>query len=402
MKVLLLSDIPPSLEFPSGLILDQTCEALQPCSIHLVAITHPNLSVSVSPRCLSMPYVRLDRPMEQIPFHLKPSLLNKLSYRFLTHLNKGRIHRLVNTVSDIALKASPDVICGVLAGRTQIEVVPRIAENLGIRLVTMVFDPPDWELRARYADSKSRNEIMTQFAKALKLSSCCASGSPQMAKSFESKYSAIAEGWLPSLPATLALPPNGVFRTCDELAIGICGNIYANDVWNALLAALHGVNWRIDNRNVRIHVVSRYSVPNNPGIPHVVTHGWHDQRSTIRLLSSCDLLYCPYWVDAAMYEVSRLSFPSKLTTYLASGRPVFFHGPKCSSVWEFLHSMNQCCMCSDSMDRDCLVTLLTDFASNDELRTRLAIAGSSLFRAKLTSEVFRRSIRTAFGILDIQ
>ena len=53
-------------------------------------------------------------------------------------------------------------------------------------------------------------------------------------------------------------------------------------------------------------------------------------------LRTADLLYCPYWFDPGFERPCRLSFPSKLSTYLKTGVPVLFHGPEYASPRIFL------------------------------------------------------------------
>ena len=64
--------------------------------------------------------------------------------------------------------------------------------------------------------------------------------------------------------------------------------------------------------------------------------GYLPQDKTIRHLSECDILYCPYFFDEKRKEISKTGFPSKLSTCLAAGKPVFYHGPDYGSPSIFL------------------------------------------------------------------
>lgn len=58
---------------------------------------------------------------------------------------------------------------------------------------------------------------------------------------------------------------------------------------------------------------------------------WQTTPEIVGALSRCDPTYCAYWFDEAFREDAELCFPSKITTYLATGRPVSFHGPAYAS-----------------------------------------------------------------------
>ena len=55
--------------------------------------------------------------------------------------------------------------------------------------------------------------------------------------------------------------------------------------------------------------------------------GWLPLREMLRKLSATHFCYLPYWFTLEKRRHAELSFPTKLTTYLAAGRPVLYHGP---------------------------------------------------------------------------
>jgi hypothetical protein len=118
--------------------------------------------------------------------------------------------------------------------------------------------------------------------------------------------------------------------------------------------------------------------------------GWHSQEETIKLLSEVDVLYCPYWFDPAFYDESRLSFPSKLTTYLAAGRPVFFHGPEYASPAEFLKARNaaECCF---SLDSAAIIASLTKLAVDETYYQQTAQNGHKAFMDCLTMPALKKN-----------
>jgi Macrocin-O-methyltransferase (TylF) len=134
-----------------------------------------------------------------------------------------------------------------------------------------------------------------------------------------------------------ALRPEPKLRRDDEVVLGMAGQFYAEQEWQQFVQALNSVEWMIDGRQVRIKVLGHY-VPSSPTPEGRCEFlGWKPQAEAIRILSEqTDILYCPYPSQPSLSEVTRLSFPSKLVTYFAAGRPVLFHGPDSASPALFL------------------------------------------------------------------
>ena len=53
-------------------------------------------------------------------------------------------------------------------------------------------------------------------------------------------------------------------------------------------------------------------------------------------MSEGDLCYLPYWFDRRYARTTQLSFPSKLSAYVAACRPILYHGPATSTPARFL------------------------------------------------------------------
>jgi glycosyltransferase involved in cell wall biosynthesis len=102
------------------------------------------------------------------------------------------------------------------------------------------------------------------------------------------------------------------------------------------------------------------------------------------------VLYCPYWFDSNFKDEAKLSFPSKLTTYLAAGRPVFFHGPEYSSPARFLRE-NEAGLCCYSLSTEEIIKTLTKLVSDKRQYMMLSQNGSVAFKEYLTLESMRRS-----------
>jgi glycosyltransferase involved in cell wall biosynthesis len=168
--------------------------------------------------------------------------------------------------------------------------------------------------------------------------------------------------------------PGQAPQSGDKLVIGVAGQLYASAEWTALMGALDSTKWRIADRDVRIVLLGRYFSSETSKRAHIEYLGWRPQQETIAILSHTDLLYCPYWFDPVFETEARLCFPSKLTTYLAAGRPVLFHGPDYASPARFLKE-NKAGVCCNSLEPSALLGHLHQLVSDRELYEQSARNG---------------------------
>ena len=118
--------------------------------------------------------------------------------------------------------------------------------------------------------------------------------------------------------------------------------------------------------------------------------GWRSQEETLNIFANSDLLYCPYWFDPAYEVEARLSFPSKLTTYLASGRPVLFHGPAFASPALFLEQNKAAFFCY-ALDGKIIIEKLNEIITDGELYRLISRNGRLAFDRFLTTDCMRQA-----------
>jgi glycosyltransferase involved in cell wall biosynthesis len=292
-----------------------------------------------------------------------------------------------------------DMIWCTLETQALIRLAIPVAQGLGVPLLTEVFDPPTWELRDASAHRLSQKMMLEELAKAIRYSRMCATASWPMAEQYAHDYGTSVVAFLPSLPSRSAMPPSQEMNNGQELVIGLAGGrVYAIAEWRALTAALDAVDWQIGRRTVRIRVLAKHRPPlinNRSGCIEYL--GWQTQESAVKLLSEADILYCPYWFDPVFEEEARLSFPSKLTTYLAAGRPVFFHGPEYAAPAIFLKDNEAGFLCH-SNETSHIIDALTALATDTSLYSRLTQNGRTAFEKYLTLSSLRQSFATFLGV----
>ena len=132
----------------------------------------------------------------------------------------------------------------------------------------------------------------------------------------------LKDGVRPSYPLT----------TSTEFHIAFIGSMYCYSAWKAFLSALDILNWRIGKKDVVLNVVGSEINLRAFRPARAVFHGWRELPYIETLLAQCDLLYLPQPFEDWQRILAELSFPTKLSTYVTTGKPVLVHAPSYSSV----------------------------------------------------------------------
>lgn len=106
-----------------------------------------------------------------------------------------------------------------------------------------------------------------------------------------------------------------------------------------LLALLKGLALYRERHSADVSIVLRGGVPvrerDAAGVP-VTVLPWGSQADVDRDLAAANLLYLPLPFGSAHERFARFSLSTKLVTFLASGLPIFYHGPPESAAAELL------------------------------------------------------------------
>jgi glycosyltransferase involved in cell wall biosynthesis len=218
-----------------------------------------------------------------------------------------------------------------------------------------------------------------------------------MAHQYAKDYGTKTLAFLPSIDSRIALPPAAEIHTGHDLIIGMAGQLYATEEWKALVTALDAVDWRISGRDVQIRFLGKKSPLSANKSGRIEYLGWHTQENCVKLLSEADILYLPYWLNPAFDIEARFSFPSKLTTYLAAGRPVLFHGPEYAAAAIFLKDTEAGLACYSNKHSE-IIEILTTLATDMSLYSRLTQNGRKAFDKYLTLSSLRKSFATFLQI----
>src|SRR5262245_28426771 len=138
MKILLLSDMPPCQNFPTGLPIDQLCRFFSPGSIACFAL--PSRCVEATPTpdldwipivCFTNRVARASRPLRGIASLPLAWIVESFRRYFL-------VPRLAARAIAFGREQRPDLVWALLRGQTLIQIAPLVARKIGVPLVTQV------------------------------------------------------------------------------------------------------------------------------------------------------------------------------------------------------------------------------------------------------------------------
>lgn len=389
MKLLILSSVPPCKSSTGGLVLDRVCRLLPQGSAasFVVAGYNPDARLSADLDWMSVQY-RIS-PRQRVPYLHSELLTNAFSIVMDIWNKASAIEKLTREIVAFGKDFGADRLWCTLEGQTLIRLAIPVSSRLGVPLITHICDPPYWWMRSNRIDPISQRSILRCYEGAIRQSDCCAAASLAMAEDYRRAYGIKAVPLLPSLDGKIARNPAKAITNSNHLIIGLAGKIYALNEWEALLHALDTVSWRIGGRDVIIRLLSREIPVVNRGV-RFEFYGWQSEADTIRILSEVDVCYCPYWFDKLFEQEARYGFPGKLTTYLASGRPVLFHGPSYASPARFIEE-NKAGLCCYSNDPKDIIATLESLIYQPALYAELTACGSKAFREHLTFEKYRQA-----------
>jgi glycosyltransferase involved in cell wall biosynthesis len=399
MKILLLTDIPPCKDYTAGIVLDQLCRFLPHDSIACFTVVMDVLNARLSSDLEWMPIQYEHRPRETFILFKKHTILHTLLNAYLYYYNGIVLSRIISKIVKFNQAFNADVLWCPLEGPTQIRLALPVAASLNIPLLTQVYDPPALILRDQETPRFLQAKLLNKFGSTIRRSRACATVSQNMAQKYAEDFNIKTIFFLPSLDPRIAQPPAQSLHASKDLIIGMGGQLYATEEWNALLTSLEAVNWKIGKRNVRIRLLGRWVSFNVKSPLRIEYLGWHNQEECIKLFSESDILYCPYWLNPVFEAEARLSFPSKLTTYLAAGRPVLFHGPEYASVAQFLKE-NDAGVCCHSNEPTQIIEALTVLATDSHLYSKLTRNGRAAFDKHLTLASLRKSFARFLEVED--
>ncbi|MEO2035262.1 MAG: hypothetical protein ABGZ35_24560, partial [Planctomycetaceae bacterium] len=235
-------------------------------------------------------------------------------------------------------KHSVQLVWAVLDCPTTIAIAQQVAAELNVALASLVWDAPELLAELLGLDRFSSSQLLQSFGKALKASRQIGVVGETMKEKYDQKYGTNA------IIVRHGLNDEPLRHQCrtahDDIApliIGFAGTVTSPREFETLLQSLDLVEWQIHGRPVVLRLVGSRFVLSSHSKRHIEYFGWRSVTETISLLGEADMCYLPQPFSRAERHLARLSFPTKLSTYIATGRPVILHAPPHASVVPFFN-----------------------------------------------------------------
>lgn len=394
-RTLLLTGTRPTPDGVGGIILDDLCDFLPRDAVCVAWVQEGE----GAPRETAL---RHGIPMRTVPvaFSRRPALdgsrLARIaSWPMMRSRNQRRLKAALRDCVAWARRHGVEQVWAILDMPVSIELAMPLAAALGVPLRVTVWDDVAHNTRHFGLDRLTAAHVSRRFAEALRGSIGLAVIGETMLSEYRRRYG--SEGVIVRHGVASVDSEASIAGTDGPVRIGFAGSVSARSAFELLLSTLDRMGWSIDGRRVILTVMGpafdfRSGVERN-----IECLGWRAVEDTIRILSACTLNYLPQPFEPEWEPFSRLSFPSKLTTYLAAGAPVLLHAPEYASLPEFYreHPFGACCLSLDSQSLEQAIRLL---ALQDDARSSAKNAGRQALAREFTRDRFRESFAEFMGV----
>ena len=391
MKTLLLTDVPLTDAYSGSLLTLSMCREIGASDIVCCLVKNPDIP-QVSQEGYASEIVEFVKPPE---FHAPGDPLWKKYAKewWSAHVCAPRIARQV--IEQARAWGAERIWCPV-QGQVITSIMAYIVRHSPLPVYTQVWDVPEWWIKNTNMDTWSAGRFLKDFDLVMRSSKCIAGASHKMAERFAKRYGRPSVPFESALPVSVGKAPREPCADSEPFVIGFCGQVYASAAISALFDALAKADWKLKGHEI-VFKLFGYSLEfHRHQKMNVHFKGYHAQAETIEELSQCDLLYCPYLFGDDERVVAETSFPAKLTTYMSTGVPVFFHGPAYSAPSEFLLSGDAAYQCGSLDPNDVLANL--ERILEDPIRYKTIAKNSrKLFAAELTTDVLSAKVKRFFA-----
>lgn len=392
-KILLLTGTPPGIRGVGEVILRDLALHHGAENIRCAAVVPPGYVWRPDPRLKDLQVQEL--PSEFL--HAKRwgkgrfSALGPL-WNYITGFGR-EVRRLTNAIVREARQARIDQVVAVLNYPLMPALAQRIARELGRPLICIVWDSPAYLLRQEGFDRFSRARLVKAFGQALAYSQRVAVISETMREDYAALTNAEFHILRYGLPLTTASETAPLPE--QEWVIGFAGSMYADCAWQALLTALDGVNWQVAGRPVKLKLwTSSIYLASGPH-SSIEFLGYPSVEATQIALQRCHLTYLPQPFAEHFGDFSRYSFPTKLSSYLAVGRPVFAHCPANSALARFFQA-HPIGALSTSMEPATIIAALEDLLRDPGAYRSASAAAQQVAREQFGEAIFFKTIDRLF------
>lgn len=333
-RILLYSGTAPGEPNVGGTVLRDMCDMLPAGALRCFVVPMPGYSAPVQNYPEVADYVERRYDTAYRPLPGIAGELIALAARSV--LRPGHLRKIVNRAVECGRAHRAELVWAVFHCPTVIQTARLVASRLGVPLVVWVEDAPELLSLQLQHDRWFAREVMRDVRATIKASVRCGAIGETMKAAYDEAYEKdciiLRHGLKKNAVQTLQTGP----RDEDRIVIGYCGSITAGDAFRQLLKALDDSGWRLEGRDVVLRLIGCRIVL-EPTAPQRIEYCGRlpTVDDTVSALAECDVLYLPQPFAEQLQALASISFPAKLATYLATGRPVVLHAPEYGSLVPF-------------------------------------------------------------------
>ncbi|MFM6127567.1 MAG: hypothetical protein ACKPE3_11675 [Sphaerospermopsis kisseleviana] len=394
---LVLAGHPPDQSGVGAILLSQILKVLPKQNITLVTFMRKaDNSFSTGETLNITP--RFEYVYKPIPGFLG-NLISLISHTFIfTPYLNSQVKKIVN----IGRRRSCEAVLVVLEYPSLIFIASTVANRLNLPLYCFVMDDPQGIAKTFGYEPLRLNLLMGAFEKAIKNCYRLAVAGESMQSFYHKKYGKesviFRQGYSYHESKTISENTSQISsaqKSADFFIIGFTGTLSALDSFEQLLLSLDRRNWKIADRRV----IVRFAGPSlrlaSKSPRCVEYYGWLPMGEMVNLMRECTFLYLPQPFTTNKQEVTELSFPNKLCSYVSTGVPIALHTPSNGSLISFFNRF-PCGPISNEFIADNLLDLMEATANNNSLYTEYQKNCQEAFRVELNSEKLQERAENFF------
>lgn len=404
-KTLFISATPPGKAGTGEALLREICLAFPENTISFFVLESLNYSLPGDSNDIKeMSVKRVKLPTELVNPSSKIPGLRQISVKLKRRIYWREVETVKQRAIDYGKKQGCTQVFAVLGSPTVTVIAEAVAKALNAKLICLAWDPHETTMQLLHFDEKTKDTVMTHFADCMTSAKTLAVASEGMSAEYKDRYG--VEGIALVRPIRSEqirqIRSRPVAKEDSEIVIGFSGSLYSKNEFAAFWEALSSVDWKIDGKRVTFKVLSNYFFfPQEFEQRHssIQLLGFRDQDAVVEELARCHIAYLPYWFDESRALSVRTCFPDKVGTYLTSGLPIFFHGPKLSTPADFFakYPVGKAC---HSLEKKEILETLSALITDESFRNAAWDARNQALEKEFSLPSFRTKIANLLAVQE--
>lgn len=309
--------------------------------------------------------------------------------------HRNAFARQAESITEFALRSGCEQVWSILSSLNLIEVTELVSRRLSGQLITQVWDDVEHLARQRSFHGIAQKMLKHRFGRCIASSARTGVIGETMAACYSRQYQAN------TVIVRLGAPEGCRFirekHDASDYKIAFTGGMYCYSAFRRLLDALDLCQWQCQGKRIRLQVFSNEAHLHSRVKANIEFLGWRDTKEAETALRESDLLYLPQPFERESYPLAHLSFPTKMSDYVATSVPILVHSPAHSSLSLLGKDYAGLQICN-SLDPQEISTYIHRLLADEETRYSATMASRAIASQLLTQDRFRDGVRTLLGL----